>query len=156
MNLTNTVKILQSVLINRRKPYDHVETFEITQSGGTIVRSFTLSRDMFIYGMSVQAYAQDALGQSYRITADDPYADEITVSIKSIGADDFMSSPLDIHAFNARGNMLGFEGMILPRTSDISAEFAHVLHGAANLVVPISIRLMLHGYFIDKELVVGA
>lgn len=141
-----SVLLTPRVFLNRDQPYSAIKPMTIGTSGGTVTQSFTVPFDVFCYGLQFSIYGQDLDGNTYAITELDPSRDKFTVQVVVTGKPDFATTEQDHFAFNHMMLSTGFEGLILPRNTDITITATHVYNGNNVVEPPFFVEFEAQGY----------
>lgn len=141
-----SILVQPRVALNREQPYNAIKVLTIGSVSGTTTLSFTVPFDVFCYGLNFSIYGQDADENTYAIVELDASRDKFTVQMVVTGKPDFSTTEQDHFSFNAMQNATGFEGVILPRNTDITLTVTHVPNGGNVVNPPFIIEFEANGY----------
>lgn len=148
----NSILVAPRVAIDRTKLYNRVQDITLSTANDSASAAITVPFDIFITGMSVRVYANDADDKTLAVVESDANRDQFKFYLKVLGMDDFMSGAMDTFSFNRlfEGDS-EFQGFILRKNTDITLECTHSSNGTAQMDAPFRFSVAISGYRIVGE-----
>jgi hypothetical protein len=139
---------------NFQHAFNNVVSNEIKTVGQTVnmVHTFeAIDGGLWVRKAQLVAVARNGTGHMRRVVPTDPAQDSLLVQIKTGNGRQLMSSPMDIHAFNALCDDPQWPGWTVPGGTTMTITVQHQTGTAANFIAPIMIHSSLSGFVLIES-----
>jgi hypothetical protein len=144
--------IVQPPKANFQQHFNNVISGKITTLGQSVTINHAFEQTdggLWVRRAQIVAYSRTSTGLMRRVIPTDVAQDRLLVQIKLGNGRQLMSTPMDIHAFNAVFDDPHFPGWTIPAGTNMTITVTHEQGTTANFTAPIDISSSLSGFILE-------